>query len=285
MGEISDALRRASSNSASVPLRPAPPADVPDRTPLPPYPAEAATGPLAAGPVDAVGVARLAPEGFARECYRNLAMRVLRRMQECDARTLQVTSAAQQEGKTTTSLHLAISLAQLRPEAKIMLLDLDLRRPSLALRLGSDAPVGDLPGLLAGRPVAECAAATDLGKLFVAGVVDGAREVHDTLTAPMLSRLCADLERGFDFTIVDSPPVLGISDALSISLAVDAWMLVVRQGESRMAAVAEALAELDASRLLGVFLNADGRHSSSRAYGYGYGPGTDADAERERNDG
>src|SRR5512138_3341890 len=160
MGEISEALRRArAAEPAEQPSAPA------DRVPLPPPPppiaqsAPAAAQPAAADRIDSPPRTReglwspralfVEDHGAAAECARHLALRVRAELERRKVRTVAVVSALHDEGKTTVAGNLAMALCSLSPTRSIALVDLDLRRPSLAKTLGV-APKAGIDDVISG---------------------------------------------------------------------------------------------------------------------------------------
>lgn len=153
-----------------------------------------------------------------------------------------VTSALRGEGKTTTALDLARSFA--RAGERVLLVEADLRRPVLAKALRVE-PVPGLSEVLTGR--VELATALRQGAdgldLLPAGSVPP--DPAELLGSDRMATLVATLRSGYDRVLVDTPPVLPVTDAVVCSAFADGVLLVVRWGRTRRAEVSEA------SRLLG----------------------------------
>ena len=185
-------------------------------------------------------------------------------------RTLLVTSAAPREGKTTTAVHLA--LAHASQKRRTLLIDADLRRPSIHGRLG----VANDQGL----------------STFVHGTADWKTLIQpapdfptlDVLTAGPSSRRGADLVGAslelilqdcgslYDLIVVDAPPLLGFAEPLQIASLVDGVVVVTVAGQTNRNAVASVLATLKRLRanVVGLVLNAVQEDMSDRYYYYGY---------------
>lgn len=182
-------------------------------------------------------------------------------------RSFAVTSAAPAEGKTTVSTNLAIALAQ--AGASVVLIDGDLRKPSVARYMGLEGAVG-LTNVLAGLvEVDEVLQKWGRTTLFIlpAGKIPpnpsqllGSARMRDTL---------AELTTRFDYVIIDTPPVLSVADAVVVSRLTGATMLVAASGIARRGDVLAALDSLDdaAKRVVGV-VTTHMPHSGPDAYAY-----------------
>jgi capsular exopolysaccharide synthesis family protein len=191
-------------------------------------------------------------------------------------RTVLVTSAKAGEGKTTAAAFLAATVAREAPRARVLLVDLDSRRPSLHRYFGYDP---DAPGV---RDVIR--SGVDPGGLLVPGWLDNlfilpiGRSQPDApvgLTAEALQDLLARLQGLADFIVLDSPPNLPIPDALVAGQLVDAVLLVVKAGETprRLVERGVQLQRQFSNNVRGIVLNnvseALPYYDDYRYYGYG----------------
>ncbi|MGH2960814.1 MAG: AAA family ATPase [Solirubrobacterales bacterium] len=159
------------------------------------------------------------------------------------ARSMLVTSPGPAEGNTTTAMNLAWALAQ--AGKRVILIEADLRRPSVARALGVRADHGIVSVLTEEAKLEECLITPDpdtdnLQVLLAerAGIVGG-----ELLALPAAQRLVKEAKRLADYVVVDSPPLATVVDALPLAGAVDDLLLVVRLGASRLTSL-EQLAEL-----------------------------------------
>ncbi len=169
-------------------------------------------------------------------------------------RVVLVTSAAPNEGKSTTTLALARLAAS--EGLKVLLIDADLRRPKLAELLDLEAPEG-LVEILRGEREAEDVLKSD--PLSGLAVIPGSARVSQPtrLLGPQaLGVLLEEARRHFDLVLVDSPPVLAVTDARVMAPLCDAILFLVRWQGTRRAVASHALAQLDgvADKLLGTVL-------------------------------
>src|SRR5659263_119539 len=169
-------------------------------------------------------------------------------------RSFLVTSAAPGEGKTTVSTNLAIALAQ--AGASVALIDADLRKPSVARYMGLEGAVGlsnVLAGLVDVDEVLQQWGRTTLSILPAGHIPPNPSEL---LGSDTMRDTLAELTTRFDYVIIDSPPVLSITDAVVVSRLAGGTMLVAASGIARRNEVAAALDALDgaAQRVVGVVM-------------------------------
>jgi capsular exopolysaccharide synthesis family protein len=198
------------------------------------------------------------------EEFRSLRTR-LAAMLDQRHKVLLMTSALPQEGKTTSSVALARSFAQM--EWRTILVDCDLRKPTLHTLFGTDRFPG-LTDVLQGRVREEDAiSATDnlhLDLLSAGSQIPGPAELlHTAATEALLKRLGAR----YDYVVVDSPPLISITDTLLLSGYVDGILMVVNGRVSPRELVKTARDQLQDRPVLGVVLNGI---STPKKYGYYY---------------
>lgn len=182
--------------------------------------------------------------------------------------TLLVTSAGPGEGKTTTAAELARNIAQLG--RKVVLVDADLRNPSLHKIFSRPNGVG-LSNLLAGATgVAEAFQPTDEPNLTVITSGPLPPNPPELLGGDGLVTLLQALGQAFDVVLLDGPPVLGLADAPLLASRAEATLLVVAAEMTRKDAIVSALQRIAATRghVIGTLLI---RYQMRGAAGYGYG--------------
>jgi capsular exopolysaccharide synthesis family protein len=185
-------------------------------------------------------------------------------------KTLAITSARPGEGKSTTSLALARSCAE--QGIRVLLIDADLRKPSLHERLELSTSVG-LSNYLAGTMQAsEVVQRTDLDRLFFIASGPLPPNPADLFAGPKFSSLLTLGGEFFDIIIVDAPPVLALADAPLIANAVSETIFVVSARQTRREIIRVALKRLNMARahVLGVVLNRFRFEHSGYGEGYGY---------------
>lgn len=208
--------------------------------------------------------------GF-EEAVRTIRNTILLSDFEGRLRSIALTSAAPSEGKTTIAAHLAIANAD--RGKKTLLVDGDLRRPSLHSKFGL-TPRAGLSNVLTGELPWQDVVLPVEGKpnlsLLPAG--PGSHRAAD-LIGPRLSPLLDEFAKEYDLVIMDAPPLLGFAECLQIAAAADGVLIVSLAGETKrnpIAAVVSALQRVRAN-IIGVILNQVSQKTSSDAYSqYGY---------------
>jgi capsular exopolysaccharide synthesis family protein len=183
-------------------------------------------------------------------------------------RTLLVTSSRSAEGKTTTAAALATSFARLGQ--RVLLVDGDLRNPSVHRLLGVTNTTGLARFLSGGASFDQIIQTTSAGSLSVAPCGPLPPNPSELLAGPGLATFLQQAGDAFDLVIIDGPPVVGLSDAASLAAAVVATLFVVEAGKVRRAVVREAIRRLEAveARIVGAVLCKF--NARNAAYGYEY---------------
>ena len=166
-----------------------------------------------------------------------------------------VTSAGPQEGKSTTVVNLGISLAQ--AGKRVLLVDTDLRRPTLHKQFGLPNDTGLTSLYLTDLPLAELVRDTEVPGLRVLTSGPIPANPAEVLSFPQTEQFLQRLRASADYLLLDSPPVLSVADASILAQRVDGVVVVAEMGRTRAGAfkdVTEALEGVRA-RLLGVVLN------------------------------
>jgi len=193
-------------------------------------------------------------------------------------RSIMLTSATPSEGKSTVAAHLAIANAD--RGKKTLLVDGDLRRPSLHSKFGINPSAG-LSNVLNGDVRWQDVVLSIEGKpnLFFLPSGPGSHRAAD-LVGPRLSSLLDEFGKEYDLVILDSPPLLGFAECLQMATAADGVLIVSLAGQTKrktVAAVVSTLRRLRAN-IIGVVLNQVSQHTSADGYSYygyykyGYGP-------------
>jgi capsular exopolysaccharide synthesis family protein len=209
------------------------------------------------------------PKSEIAEAYRALRTSILLSRAGRSAKVLMVTSALPQEGKTTTSVNLAIVLAQ--QGARVLLIEADMRRSGISQVLHLNSDVG-LSTILGEKSIPDPEEAfhsvEDVPNLRVLPAGPVALHPSEMLASPRMRDLLHSLEPEFDHIIIDTPPVLSVTDAALLSALADSTLLVIRAGVTSRGALRRAhdvLAHVDA-RIMGVVLNAADFNEPDRYY-------------------
>lgn len=205
--------------------------------------------------------------GF-EESIRTIRNTILLSDFEQRLRSIVVTSAAPSEGKSTMAAHLAIANAA--RGKKTLLVDADLRRPSLHSKFGQTLSAG-LSNVLTGDAIWQEVVLPVEGRenltLLMSG--PGSHRAAD-LIGPRLSELLDEFGKDFDLVILDSPPLLGFAECLQMATAADGVLIISRAGETKRKAVAAVVSTLQRLRanVIGVVLNQVSHNTSSDGYSY-----------------
>src|SRR5713101_185765 len=211
------------------------------------------------------------PQSQMSESYRALRPSLLLTSLGAPPKTILVTSALPQEGKTTTSINTATVLAQ--KGTRVLLIDADLRRPSIHKTLGLGPRVG-LSNVLTGGTTLQQATvrSTLLPNLFILPAGTPPPNPAELVASAQMFDLLAELREQYDHIVVDTPPTLSVTDAVVLATRADAVVLVIRSAQTTKPALRRArdiLAQVNA-RVAGVLLNAVNLDSPDYYYYYEY---------------
>jgi capsular exopolysaccharide synthesis family protein len=208
-----------------------------------------------------------------RETYRRLGATLHHAQAETGMKSLMVTSAVPDEGKTLTATNIALTLSE-SYQRRVLLIDADLRRPSLGAIFGLPSVFGLNEALtsIPERKVSLIQVSRHLS-LLTAGAPDP--DPMSALTSRRMKMLLAEASASFDWVIIDTPPVGILTDAKLLGSMVDGALMVIRARKTPAALVQQAIDSLGRNRIVGVVLNrADLRHATGpdgyySAYYYG----------------
>lgn len=218
-----------------------------------------------------------APSSFAAEQYQGLRLTLERLKRARDVRVVAVSSPAAGDGKTLTSINLAGALAR-GSDARVLLVDADLRCPKVGPRLGLADGIPGLANAVSDETVSLTSVVQTIDPygldVVPAGVVHGS--VNQLVRSARLETLIKEARDHYDFVVLDTPPVLPVFDAAILSRMVDGLLVVVSANQTPRKLLAEALNLLDASKVIGLVFNNDDRPMFGYYHGYykQYFPGT-----------
>jgi exopolysaccharide/PEP-CTERM locus tyrosine autokinase len=177
-----------------------------------------------------------------------------------------------EEGKTITALNLALTLAR-EYDHTVLLIDADLRRPSLHRYLNFEPRHGLIQVLKEQLPLDRALVKTGIGKLVVLPAGGTVEDPVELLASEQMKQLVAELKARYPdrYIIFDTPPSLHFADAQALGPAVDSVVFVVREGTTKPRQVKAALEGLQGVPLLGVVYN-DALHlgKNDRYHAYYY---------------
>jgi Mrp family chromosome partitioning ATPase len=221
--------------------------------------------------VDMLEQKRIVVDGrsIASAAYKVLRTRVLQRMRRNGWKTLAVTGTCPNEGKTLTAINLSINLAW-HLTTSVVLVDMDLRSPSIHRYLGIDTRYGLMDYLNGEVPLVRAGVRPGLERL---GVIMNDRPVanaSELRSAPEVLGLIDEVKRGDDrIVIFDMPPVFAGDDVLAFAPLVDAVLLVLSQGTTKRLALVALRELLQNINVIGTVLNRSSERVAPYYYGYG----------------
>ena len=208
------------------------------------------------------------PVSPAAESYRSLRTSLQFARQAQPLRTIVVTSPGVSEGKTATLANLGVVFAQ--AGERVVLLSGDLRRPRIGDFFGLDEQAG-LTSVLLGQLTLEQAllSVPGFGRLTLLPSGPVPPNPAELLNSAQAQEIFARLRHNFDLVLIDSPPVLPVTDAAILARHADATLLVAAAGQTRRADLRRAAEKLDQvnAKILGIVLNKVSRQTE-RSYGY-----------------
>ena len=201
-------------------------------------------------------ISYLEPQSATAEAYRALRTSILLSSVSHPPRSILVTSSVPADGKTMTCVNIAIVMAQ--QGKRILLIDADMRRPSVhnAFKIKGHAGLSNI--LTGGAKIVDTIQSTVQPNLFVlpAGLVPPhpSELLSSSLMRDLLKKWCEE----YDHVIIDTPPVITVTDAVLLSVQTDAVLLIIRSGQTTAAHVRRSCALLQSVKadVLGVVVNA-----------------------------
>ena len=208
------------------------------------------------------------PVSLFAEAFRSFRTGLLLSNLDKAPKVILLTSCVPGEGKSSDALCLARSAAG--AGQKVVLIDCDLRRSSIHKMLGIQPKVGVTDVVLGRVPLEESLIKDTQSNLVVLPNVNSPGNPPDILASQAMGKLIATLSQSFDLVVIDSPPVLAVSDALVLCRYADRTVFIIRWAKTPRAAVVTALKQLRAAgaHLSGVVLSRVNIRQHAR-YGYG----------------
>lgn len=211
------------------------------------------------------------PKSVDTEQFNTIRTNITYSSADQDYKSIMITSSTASEGKSTISANVAASFA--KQGLKVLLVDVDLRRPTIQATFGIADSRG-LTNFLTDRNfnVNDVLYGTTVNNLYVMPSGPVPPNPSELIGSKRMETLQNALENNFDLVIYDAPPVLSVTDAQLIAARVDGTILVVRQDIANKNAVHDAVDALNhvGGKIIGTVLN-DVKVEHSGYYGYGYG--------------
>ncbi len=204
----------------------------------------------------------------ALDYYKVLRTQLVQRMQAKGWNTIMITSIRPGEGKTLTSINLALTFAK-GYDQTALLVDCDLRQQSVYRRLGLASDKGIADYLLGGQPLSDLIIWPKIEKFTLISGGPTIAQSAELLGSPRMKELMAEMKHRYAdrYVIVDSPPILSGADTLTLTPLVDGIVIVVESGNTAIKEIQEALALIPQDKFLGFVLN---KHTSPRDGYYQY---------------
>jgi succinoglycan biosynthesis transport protein ExoP len=221
--------------------------------------------------IDASIVVHHRSKSTMSESFRGVRTSLYFGNQAGDLKIIQVTSASPADGKSTLAANLAVSIAQ--SGRKIALVDCDFRRPRVDKIFGAENKIG-LSTMLAGdAELPDILQTSEVPNLTL--ITSGTRPSNpaELLSSEQYTQALAMLREKFDYVIIDSPPILAVSDPAAIAARVDGTLLALRLRHNDRALSTRALKMLSSinANVLGVVVVGVTGNGSTYGRGYGYG--------------
>jgi len=219
------------------------------------------------------------PQEAPSEEFRVLRTRLNHMQSSEDLRSIVVSSASPAEGKTFVALNLALAQSQL--ETPILIIDLDLRRPTVHELLRIDRAPGFSDFLVGEKPLHECIRHIEGTNLYVLPAGTLARNPLELLNMRQVKVLIDNLRRIFGWIIMDTPPLLFSADANLMATLTDGTILVVRIGSTTYDTIVRAMQSLCENNVLGIVANGARAGELYSKYTYYYSRRDGAEDEEE----
>lgn len=209
------------------------------------------------------------PSSTYCEEYRSLRTHVLHKCQRQTLQSIVIASVNPSEGKSVTAINLSWLLAQ-TDGVRCLIIDSDLRMPSLADYLGIEAEKGLSDILTGDTKLKDAIIKLEPAGLHILPGGDARNDVAELISGPKFREILREAREMFDFVIIDAPPLGIFTDATVLINHADGAMLVVRVNRTKCSSLERVLEQLPKDRMLGVVLNQSEDVMAESHYNYGY---------------
>jgi len=220
-------------------------------------------------------------ESLAAEAFRLLGVRLQNLRRDRPLRKLLITSTIPQEGKSMVSANLACALAQ-RTQQRVLLLEGDLRRPSISERFGVGMNPGICEYLEGASTLTRSIYRLEGAGLWLLPAGSTKSNALELLQSRRLSTLMDQLAENFEWIVIDSPPVLPMADTSIWARLADGILLVIRQGTTQKRQLQRGLEAFEPKKLIGALVNCAVSSSNNDYYYYGATNGSRRGGESTR---
>jgi len=221
--------------------------------------------------IDPVLVTGLEPQSIEAEQFRLLKNNILFPEKGNPPKSIMITSFSPSEGKSFVAANLAISIAQ-NIDEYVLLLDCDLRSPSIQPMFGLEGNPGLSEYLSKGKPLSSLLVKTFLDKLTILPAGEIPTNPSELLSSDRMKKLIREIKLRYSdrYIIFDTPPPHLTSETNAIARQVDGIVIVIKQGQTRKKDVLDLIDIYGKEKILGVVYNF-ARKRTGYGYGYGYG--------------
>ncbi len=183
--------------------------------------------------VDARLVPYFDPKSLVSEQYKSLITNFLSLNRGKPPRVVAITSSIPTEGKSVTALNMAITLSHAMHKPKVFLIDADMRKGKMVKYLGVEQPKGLSEYLRGQAQLDEIIFKIDIEHLSFISCGQVPSHPADLLASSRMSDLIRQLRSHFEYILIDTPPVIPVTDAVVIGTQVDGVLMVIRAGETQ----------------------------------------------------
>ena len=210
------------------------------------------------------------PQSNISEAYRTIRTGIEFSNLDKDLKVICMTSSKQNEGKTTVLSNLGVSFAKI--DKKVLLIDADLRNPSISKMFDTSNTQGLMDILLGKRNIQDCVKKTKQENLYILTGGTIPPNPAEVLSSKKMSEFIESIKYEYDYIFIDSPPVGVVSDASIISAYSDGVIFVVGANEvdSNLAKIAKERLDGVKANIVGVILNKFKTDTNSEYYNYYY---------------
>jgi capsular exopolysaccharide synthesis family protein len=213
-------------------------------------------------------VSLTAPDSLEAEQYQALRLKLESLQRTRDIKVIAIASPGARDGKTLTAVNLAAALTS-GSNARVLLIEADLRRPAVSRYLGGDA--GKAHGLAElildpSRNLGDVVRQHELLRFDVILAGSAAAPVHEVFRSPRLETIIQEARQHYDFVIIDTPPLGHVADGALIARWIDGLLLIVAAHRTPRKQLEESLNLLDGTTVIGIVFNGDDR--AFRGYRY-----------------
>ena len=207
------------------------------------------------------------PDAPEMDYYKMLRTQIQLRCKQNGWNTLMITSIQPEEGKTLTSINLALTLAQ-EFTRTVLLVDCDLVRQDIHKRLGLPSDRGIIDHIVSDIPVKDLIIWPGIEKLTVISGGNSAHNTTELLSSPKMEAAVAEMKKRYEdrYILFDLPPLLSSADALAFVPLVDCILIVVEAGRTKIKDIRKALEMIPKEKFLGFVLNRQKSPANSYYY-------------------